>query len=254
VAEAHATGMKPMGGLLAKARKTALLLTQPAWTWAAAHGVAATVEHRELTRYVRPTTVIDIGANKGQFTVFALGAWAGCRVIGFEPLLGPITRARMVTARHGDRVRLHRAAIGPWRGEIEIRLTNRQDSSSILPVTDTASEAFGVKATGGVERAPVGPLEAYVLADELTPHTLLKLDVQGYELEALRGCASLLTAIAAVYVELSFIRLYEGQAFAHEVLTFLQRAGFSRAAEMNVVSHPRLGKVQSDCLFTRAAL
>jgi FkbM family methyltransferase len=236
----------------AKVVKAALLLSRPAWSLAAVQGVAATTEHRQLAGLVRPATVIDIGANKGQFTIFALGQWRSCRVIAFEPLTQPMARARRVTAIWRDRVRLVCAAIGQTKGQIDIRIASRDDSSSILPITAVATQVFGVIGTTAVERVLIGPLDDFVVPAELVGPVLLKLDVQGYELQALQGCESLLPNIAAVYVEQSFVPLYEGQACAAEVAAYLQGMGFVEAAELNVVSRPPLGKVQSDCLFVRA--
>ncbi len=64
----------------------------------------------------------------------------------------------------------------------------------------------------------MGRLHDFIAAEKIVPSALLKLDVQGFELSALQGCEDLLQHFAWVYVECSFIELYEGQALADEVI------------------------------------
>ena len=62
------------------------------------------------------TTVVDIGANRGQFSL-AVRRWApGAKVFAFEPLSGPAARFRKVF-KGDSKVILHQAAIGPETGE-----------------------------------------------------------------------------------------------------------------------------------------
>jgi methyltransferase FkbM-like protein len=58
----------------------------------------------------------------------------------------------------------------------------------------------------------------------------LKADVQGHELEVLAGAERTLERTAAVELELSFVPLYEGQALAHAVMSWLYERGFRLAA------------------------
>lgn len=77
----------------------------------------------------------------------------------------------------------------------------------------------------------------------------LKLDVQGFELEALRGCEDLLGHFSNVYAECSFVELYSGQALAHEIISWLRERGFSLSGVYNM-GYDRNGRaVQGDFLF-----
>jgi hypothetical protein len=81
---------------------------------------------------------------------------------------------------------------------------------------------------------------------------LLKIDVQGFELEVLRGGVATLPRVAEVYVECSFFELYEGQALADEVIAFLLASGLRLAGVFNLVRH-RNEAIQADLLFRRLA-
>ena len=57
---------------------------------------------------------------------------------------------------------------------------------------------------------------------------LTKLDIQGYELEALKGFGNLLQDNDYILVEVSFQEIYKNQPFANEIINFLNRIIFLR--------------------------
>ncbi len=99
----------------------------------------------------------------------------------------------------------------------------------------------------GELRVPIKRLDA-CLSTPLPWPVLLKIDVQGFELEVLKGATGLLPQIDAVYVEASYVELYEGQALHEEIEGFLTGAEFSLDGRFN--THIHLGEpVQADLLF-----
>lgn len=240
-------------GLITKLTKAGVLLTKPVWRAGLMHGVAATIEHRPLAELITPRTVIDIGANKGQFTLFALQMWPGCRVLAFEPLPGPAAKFRRAVGNR-DNVKLFMTAIGPQAGSTEIHLSEREDSSSLLEIGERMEQVFPeARAAGKSVTIQVGPLESYVHRHDVVGPTLLKLDVQGYELEALKGCADLLPLIDYAYVECSFVELYKGQALYGDICEHMSANGFSVGCEINSSVRPGVGRVQTDVLFRRSS-
>lgn len=79
----------------------------------------------------------------------------------------------------------------------------------------------------------------------------MKLDVQGFELEALRGCENMLDRFRYVYCECSFVELYEGQALAHEIIDYLSQHKFKLTGVYNMTYDKRGIAVQADFLFSR---
>ena len=212
--------------------------------------VAAGTEHQSvLTRDL--TTVIDIGANRGQFAL-AVRTWApGARIISFEPLPGPSSVFRKIFA-NDDHVLLYQTAIGPQLGPRKIHISRRDDSSSLLPISSVQKAAFPGTAEVATINVPVGPLSEFVRVDEIKQHAMLKLDVQGFEYEALLGCQSLLSRFQWVYCECSFIELYSGQKLAADVISLLGNQGFSLDDILNPV-YSKAGRcIQADLLFTRS--
>ncbi|MBT6289978.1 MAG: FkbM family methyltransferase, partial [Rhodospirillaceae bacterium] len=95
------------------------------------------------------------------------------------------------------------------------------------------------------------PLGASIEADAIAKPALIKIDVQGFELEALEGCKELLPQFRWAYVECSYLELYEGQSLAPAVIAFLEDLGFRQTGEFNRVTDKSLGPVQADFLFER---
>jgi FkbM family methyltransferase len=227
-------------------RKYVKLLMTPASWPALGYGVAATLEHDIALGRDTFATVIDVGANKGQFAVYARIRWPKARLICFEPL--PEPRARLMRVTRGQD-EIHDCALGAAPGEGHMHLATRPDSSSLLPLGSRQKAIYGMEESGSL-RVPIKRLDAS-LTTPLRRPALLKIDVQGFELEVLKGATDLLPQVDAVYVEASYVELYEGQALNEEIERFLTAAGFILDGRFN--THVHHGEpVQADLLFRRA--
>jgi len=214
------------------------------------HRVAAGVEHVRVLSGLDCCTVVDIGANRGQFALVARQCQPDARVISFEPLPAAASKFRAVFA-NDDRVTLHEVAIGPVPRDATIHVSQRDDSSSLLPITSTQAALFPGTEETATATVRVAPLREFIQAPDILPPALLKVDVQGYELEALRGCEDMLGQFAYVYVECSFVELYGGQALADEVIAWLRERGF-RLRGVHNMDYDRGGRaIQADFLFAR---
>ena len=222
-------------------------MSQPRLLYAFARfGVMAGVEHKAVLN--RPLmTVIDIGANRGQFAL-AARAISGARVISFEPLPQVATIFEKVFADDSS-VKLHEAAIGNKSGKKLIHLSARDDSSSLLEIGEAQSVFFPGTQEVGTLDVRVGTLDEFLRGDEIVRPAMLKLDVQGFELQALAGCKNLIGNFDYVYCECSFVELYKGQKLAGEVISYLGELGFSLSGIYNP-SYDRDGNcIQADLLF-----
>lgn len=237
--------------MFSKFSKAIALLRRPAFARAVAqHRVAAAVEHLHPIRLVKAATLIDVGANKGQFSLAFRQLRPDSRIIAFEPL--PAAGDTYTALFKGDAgVELHRYAIAEKRGTASFHVTDRADSSSLLKPGEAQQRAFGVSEARRIE------VEVRTMDDCVDPATLahpvmMKIDVQGAELEVVRGCG-FLDQIDYIYSELSFVELYEGQALFQEFAAYLAGKGFELAGAFNQVETAEFGPTQADFLFRRAA-
>jgi FkbM family methyltransferase len=228
-----------------KAAKVAQGLSYPLGRSALLKGLGATLEHdRILAEPWR--TIIDVGANRGQFILAALHARPDITVHAFEPL--PETVASTAAFfRAYPNVTVHPCAIGPMSGLAQIHVTAEDDSSSLLPVGEAQRDIFGSEEVA-TRRVVVRRLDEVLRPGQIEPPALLKLDVQGYELEALKGCDALLGCFSAIYAECSLTELYVGQALFSEVSAWLYERGFG-LADIGPVQRHHGRAVQGDFLF-----
>jgi FkbM family methyltransferase len=229
-----------------KGRKLMSLVREPAFRAPLRHGVAATVEHSVVPFRDDYRVVIDVGAGRGQFAVFALRRFPRARIISFEPLPVSLHTAERAVGR-SSRLELRQLAIGSSSGTATIHVTADADSSSLRRPTSEQTTRFP-----GTDDVGVHEVEVTTLDDALSvleDPVLLKLDLQGGELDALRGAEHLLSSVATVFAECSFVELYEGQALADEVICHLRERGFT----LRGVFSPTFGSdgtcVQADLLF-----
>jgi FkbM family methyltransferase len=218
-------------------------------TWSAlSHGVAPTVEHEAALGRLQFASVIDIGANKGQFASFCMGRWPQADLYCFEPL--PAERAKL--EKVVPKARVYGCALGPEAGEALLHVATRADSSSLLPLDDLQKSLFNMdeKETLTVD---VRRLDAVIEPGLLKRPALLKIDVQGYELEVLKGAGALLDVIDAAFIEVSFAPLYRGQAEPSDIIAFLARHGLQMAGNFNQTNDADDRAVQADFLFLRRA-
>ncbi len=211
--------------------------------------VLAGSEHRKILNNDLACCV-DIGANRGQFSL-AVRHWAPrASVIAFEPLPNPAKIFREIFI--GDaRITLHEFAIGPQRGGCEMHVSSRDDSSSLLPISSLQSRIFPGTEEASTLLVQVAPLDSFLRAVDIQSPALLKLDVQGFEYEALLGCESLLRVFDRIYCECSFVELYSGQKLAADVIEWLATRGFSIAGIYNLSYDAEGRAVQADFLFHR---
>ena len=212
-------------------------------------GVAASIEHSAALKRRDFRTVVDIGANVGQFALFASERYPNANIFSFEPLEDCWSVFDKIFGGN-DRVRLFRYAIGPYDGQASINVTSENDSSSILAPAQTQAEVFGTKVKTE-QKIEIRRLGSVISEGEIIQPALLKIDVQGFELEVLKGCGHLLDLFNELYVEASYVELYKGQPLAGEVIDFLRSRGFEIRGVFNQHVDNLRGPLQADFLFKK---
>ena len=197
------------------------------------------------------TTIVDIGANRGQFALAARQYCPDAMIIAFEPLIKPAVVFNRVFA--GDQaVKLHNVAISEEEGSLEMHVSKRDDSSSLLPIAQAQADLYPGTEEVSTHDVNVGPLHKYIATSEISGMALLKIDVQGYEYQVLVGCHDLINKFSYVYCEASFIELYSNQKLAKDVIEWMEGNGFFLAGAYNFSYSKKNGQaIQADLLFKR---
>jgi len=184
---------------------------------------------RSLFRRRSFNSVLDVGANAGQYGQKIRECGYRGPIISFEPLAA--AHARLLATAAGDRqwTVAARAALGAGAAKTRINVSANSVSSSLLGMTRRHLEVEPQSAYATTEEIDVVALDdCFERYAGNTAGALLKIDAQGYEIEVLRGAQRCLTErIDVVQTELSLVELYENQVLMHEVCCYLKEFSFS---------------------------
>lgn len=203
------------------------------------------VEHTEAIGRLTLKTLIDVGANKGQFSLIVRYLFPDVEIHAFEPLETERKLYQLVVA---EPVKLYSTALGAATGQATFFITSRRDSSSLLKPSAAQETAYGLAQTSSIT-VPVARLSQVVDISAMPRPILLKLDVQGSELDVLNGAEEILPFVDIIYCEASFVQLYERQPLAHEIASYLMQHGFALRGVFNQSITKELGPTQADFLF-----
>lgn len=162
-----------------------------------------------------PSTVIDIGANRGNWTLETQRAFpsASFVMIDADPVNSAILK-QICSSR--PRCKFFTALLGAESRE-EVRFYQMGTGSSVLSERSSADR--------NELALTMTTLDELVAAEANSP-ILLKLDVQGYELEVLRGAQKVLAEAEIVILECSLIQYNDGAPLFAEVVSFMNEHGF----------------------------
>jgi FkbM family methyltransferase len=184
----------------------------------------------ELLRGFPIDVVLDVGANEGLFGQYLRGAGYRGRIVSFEPLSDAF--AKLETASTGDpKWECVLTALGAFRGHATLNVAANWASSSLLPMEPRHRAAEPRSAYVSKEECSVVPLDD-LLPELLRPteRVYLKLDVQGSELDVLRGAELTLAQTDVLDVELSLVPLYTGAPLFGDVVGHLDAREFGLVA------------------------
>ena len=183
-------------------------------------------------------SVIDVGANRGQFARLISGFFPNAELYCFEPLEEPFRQLKAWAETKNGRVHCFQLALGEEAGEAEMHLHEQHTpSSSLLAATDNCHRLYPQTQAESMVRIQVSTLDNLLkdVLENMPRGILLKLDVQGFEDRVLRGGTSVLLLCSAILMEICLDPLYEGQADFCVITKMLYEHGFRYAGNLNQV-------------------
>jgi FkbM family methyltransferase len=187
-----------------------------------------------------PATVIDVGVGPGTPELYA--AFPGVPLVLVEPLEEWRGALEEVARTHSAQVIT--AAAGRSPGSMEIAVHRVPACSSM----------FGGRQGDGSEpprrSVPVITLDDLVAERRTAGPYVVKVDVEGAELEVLGGAARVLRESELVLLEVSLFELVPGAPQLHDVVAWMHGHGFVVAALYNGHNRPLDGQLaQIDIAF-----
>lgn len=206
-------------------------------------------DRRATMRRCQTDLVIDVGANSGQYaTKLRRDGYSGA-ILSIEPL--PDAFAKLKKAMSSDK-NWHgiNAAAGAIKSKAILNVSVDSVCSSLLSPSQTLLDAIPTART-------IGSIEVDVITlDELhyppSRSSWLKLDVQGFERQALDGAANILSKVRVLELELGLKPSYQDSYTLENAIPRLGEMGFSLVSLGRGVSDPKSGQlIDVDILLER---
>jgi FkbM family methyltransferase len=199
------------------------------------------------------TTIIDVGANSGQFTKVAAHLYPQAQIHTFEPLpdLYPIIKKKFGS---NPNIKTYNIALGNEDGTILFNKNKFGHTSSVLEISQ--DNIHFTRKDNELEqiRVQIMKLDSLALPVDKTNLSLLKLDVQGYELEVLKGADETIKAIGYIIIEANLEELYSSQPSFNTMNNYLQDKGFELMGMLDFNLGNKNKYIEVDLLYRKISL
>jgi FkbM family methyltransferase len=178
--------------------------------------LASILKHISSLKFV-PKTIIDIGVAYG--TPGLYGAFDNVHYHLIEPLKEYKDVIKKLKEKYPLSYSI--AAAGEKEGTITLNVHPDLSGSSIL------AESEGKHVDGEPRIVRLTTLDTEVLENDLKGPFIIKIDVQGFELEVLKGGTSLLDNTEVIILEVSLFQFYKNSPTFEETIRYMNSIGFS---------------------------
>jgi len=184
------------------------------------------LEIEQLLKYYGISTVLDVGANVGQYAKYLrIGGYRN-KIISFEPLKEAFDKLEKLFENDRNWVG-YNIAIGDFDGDSEINVSDNSVSSSLLDIKDSHLKVVPNSVYIKKQKIEVHKLDSLFSTYNISDHkTFMKIDTQGFEKNVLVGAKNTLQHIDTLQIEMSVQPLYEGEELYFQLSDFLYREGY----------------------------
>lgn len=203
------------------------------------------------------TCVLDVGANRGQYAKRLRRAGYRGRIVSFEPLPDVAEILEKAAADDPD-WHVHRLALGDVADTVEMEVAGGQARmSSLRPPSEFGkswTSKLGEMGTKEVSIVRLDDIFEGLVAGLDDPRVYLKLDTQGYDLQAFAGAQGCLDRVVGMQSEVSALPIYEGVPRLTEQLSVYESAGFEITGMFPVImDKPTMRVIEFDAVMIRVS-
>jgi FkbM family methyltransferase len=195
---------------------------------------------------VRPRCILDVGANQASWSALAAKVFPGARFVLIEPQEEMLSHLTAFCASHPS-ARYVPAGAGAEPGQaIQTIWADLQGSSFLPALNDEYLRA------GRQRKTPIVTIDSVFAEEEWLPD-IVKLDIQGFELEALKGANRLFGHTECFVLEVALFQFMPGMPDLFEVVEFMHQRGYKFYDICGFVRRPLDGALgQLDVAFAKA--
>lgn len=192
--------------------------------------------------------VVDGGACVGNWTRLIKRIYPHARVLMIEPQASHQPVLQALATHYGASVEAVHALVGPReRNEVPFHVLDDGAGGTGSSVLAERSDV-----PRHVVKMPMTTIDRLVAERAWLRPDLIKLDVQGYELEVLEGARAALQSVPFVLLEVSTLQYNDGSPLIHDVLAWMRRAGYVTYDVFDLTRRRDGVLLQADLLFVRA--
>lgn len=174
-------------------------------------------------------SVIDVGASIGDTSENFCNIFPNALVHAFEPY-PPFQEFIRQKSVKNSRIKLVPFAMAKTSGDVVMHINQSEGTNSLLkPNIQGQDSVYGELLKGkGTIKIKATSLDDWIRKAGVKKVDILKLDIQGFELEALRGAEASLgnRQIMSIFCEVMFNKFYQAQAPWEELVSEISKHGF----------------------------
>jgi FkbM family methyltransferase len=201
------------------------------------------LRHLVVDKGFRPRAILDVGSAKGYWSERA--HWLYFPDADYY-MIDPLDESQghlQELAGRSPQFRPLQLAIGGEPGQLDINVAPDGDGSSLLAASNPAAN---------IRAVPVETLDRLLDDGRIVAADLVKIDVQGFEIEVLRGATKLFGQTDIFIIEVNLFRFMPGCPLAHEVVAFMADRGYLLYDLAGTLRRPYQGDMgQMDLVFVR---
>ena len=212
-----------------KKRRLGVLLGAPDIRWSL----------RQIREFgFRPSHVMDVGAFRGDWARACLDVFPEASIVCIEPQEGPQEELKELVNRHSN-VKVIQTLLG-------------KSECANMPFQEVGSGSSVLLNCAGETQRRMTTIDTLIEGRQCKSPELLKLDVQGFELEIMEGFTRDFERCKVIQIEINLLPIVPGAPLLHEVVDYLYRRGFVMFDIDELIRAPSDGAVwQVDALFCR---
>lgn len=196
-------------------------------------------------REFKPSGILDVGANRGEWTEMALSVFPESKVIMIEPQNEMVSGLEKLS-RENSNIEFIQAGAGKEKGELIQTIWDDLAGSSFLPVVSDQEEREQRK-------TPIVTIDSLLSERGHFVPDLVKLDIQGFELEALKGATSIFGQTELFILETSLFEFMPKQPLTLDCFQFMHQKGYAFYDVTERLRRPFDGALgQIDIAFAKA--